>query len=217
MPGSGHGGAPRAVTVDVRALVSRIRSAVTGGSYLAPADQVPPSMRRAIEAISEELARPDADADTIRVRIHQLEAAGRIDRPMKLSALSVLAASPLVRDYVEAARLASQQEFAALDEGGPWRDTYLASSARHRGVITFLLGHHGTALDWFTRALELERTPENVGNVLAALLALGEVEDAVELTSSMRASLPAEVWAALSERIERDADLVRLAEWLDTP
>ena len=115
------------------------------------------------------------------------------------------------------ARLASQQEFAALEEGGPHRDTYLASAARHRGVITFLLGHHGAALDWFTRALELERTPENVGNVLAALLALGEVDDAIDVVSGMRGVLPAELWDELCERIQHDADLVRLAEWLEAP
>lgn len=199
----------------LRGLVARIRTAVSAGSYLAPTDRVPPAQRPWIEEIAGAMRSPDADPDRIRVRIQQLHATGRIDRPTKLSALSVLAASPLVRDYPEAARLASQQELAALDEGGPWMETRLASTARHRGVVTFLLGHHPTALECFTRALELERTPENVGNVLAVLLRLGELEDAWELTRDLRASLPREVWAQLAERIRTDEDLVRLAEWLN--
>ena len=194
--------------------MARIRSAVSSGSYLAPTDRVPPSQRPWVDQISAAIASADADPDQIRVRIHQLEAAGRIDRVVKLSALSVLAASPLVRDYTEAARLAGQQELAALDLGGAWCDTHLASAARHRGVVCFLLGHHAAALDWFTRSLELERTTENVGNVLAALLALGEAEEARDVVVSLRDSLPAEAWGELRSRIERDEDLVHLAEWL---
>ncbi len=205
---------PRGAGSALRGLVARIRTAVSVGSYLAPTDRLPPAHRPHVDEIAAAMTAPGADPDAIRIRIQQLHATGRIDRTTKLSALSVLAASPLVRDYTEAARLASQQELAALEEGGPWKEARLASAARHRGVVTFLLGHHAAALEWFTRALELERTPENVGNVLAVLLRLGELEEAWELTRSLRASLPEEVWRQLAERIERDEDLVRLAEWL---
>ena len=48
-------------------------------------------------------------------------------------------------------------------------------------MIAFLRGHDAVALDWFTRALERERSAENVGNVLAVLIRLGELQEAREL------------------------------------
>ncbi|MEQ1505122.1 MAG: hypothetical protein ABMB14_23005, partial [Myxococcota bacterium] len=90
--------------MDYQSILLRIRAAVRRGSYLVPTGGVPPAQRTALREIAEAIANPDGDPDAIRTRIHQLEAAGRIDRVMKLSALGVLAASPLVRDYVEAAR-----------------------------------------------------------------------------------------------------------------
>src|SRR5687768_7321 len=121
--------------MDYRSIIGRIRAAVRRGSYLVPTGGVPPAMRPALAEIGAAIAAPDADPEEVRRRIHQLHGAGRIDRVMALSALGVLAASPHVQDYAEASRLAGQQELAALDEGGPWRDTRLASADRHRGVV----------------------------------------------------------------------------------
>lgn len=195
--------------MDYHHILDRIRAAVASSTYLVPTGGAPPDQREVLRDLAAGIEAADADPERIRRRIHQLHAAGRIDRVMKLSALGVLAASPLVRDLTEAARLASQQEFAALDEGGPWLDLYLASAHRHRGVIAFLRGHYGMALEWFTRALERERSAENVGNVLAVLIRLGEGEEAAGLYARMCASLP-DHGAELRRRVDSDEDLVRL-------
>jgi hypothetical protein len=198
--------------VDHRPILRRIRAALRQGTYLVPSSSAPKAQRAALEEIGCALGAPDADPDAIRARIHQLRADGRIDRVMALSALGVLAASPLVRDFAEAARLAGQQELAALEEGGPWRDVYLASADRHRGVIAYLHGHDGVALDWFTRALQRERSAQNVGNVLAVLIRLGELEEASELLATMYAILPPSTRAELRARVDEDDDLVRLRD-----
>ncbi|MEQ1567264.1 MAG: hypothetical protein ABMA64_16605 [Myxococcota bacterium] len=196
--------------MDYQSILSRIRAAVASSTYQVPTAGAPPSQREALAEIAAAIERPDADPDWIARRIHQLHAAGKIDRVMKLSALGVLAASPLVGDLVEAARLASQQEFAALDEGGPWRDGYLASADRHRGVIAFLRGYPEVALDWFTRALERERTAENVGNVLVALVRLGEVDEAARMYAGISPHLPVDAQRELVDRVATDDDLIRL-------
>lgn len=196
--------------MDYRSILGRIRAVVRRGSYLVPTGHVPPTMRPALAEIGRAISATDVDPESVRTRIHQLQAAGRIDRVMALSALGVLAASPHVRDYAEASRLASQQELVALDEGGPWLSARLASADRHRGVLAWLLGHDTVALDWFTRALERERSAENVGNVLAVLLRLGELEEARDLAERMDRALPEPMRAELEERIANDDDLARL-------
>lgn len=198
--------------MDYRHTLLRIRDVLRRNSYLVSTGGVPPSQRSALAEIAALIARPDADPDKIRQRIWQLHASGKIDQVMKLSALSVLAASPHVRDLAEAARLAGQQEFAALDMGGPWLDLYLASADRHRGVIAFLTGNDMVALDWFTRALERERSPENVCNVLAVLIRIGEIEEARDLVARMLSTLPDAMGEDLKARIAEDDDLIRLRE-----
>lgn len=196
--------------MDYRRILDRIRSTVRTGSYLVPASSVPADQREVLSEVASAIADPDSDPEQIRLRILQLYAAGRIDRVMKLSALGVLAASPGVRDYAEAARLAGQQEMVALEEGGPHRDAYLASADRHRGVLAYLLGRYEVALDWFTRALERERTGENLGNVLSTLIRLGELEEARALRDRVCACFPEGVRLDLLARIEDDDDLIRL-------
>jgi Flp pilus assembly protein TadD len=127
-----------------------------------------------------------------------------------LSALHVVAASPRVKDYAEAARLAGEQEHAALEAGGPHLQTHLASVDRHRGVLAFLQHHYSVALDHFTRAIERERTPENLGNVLATLLRLGELDEADAILSQVQRSLPPAQVAELQRRIDIDPDLATL-------
>ncbi|HHO49779.1 MAG TPA: tetratricopeptide repeat protein [Deltaproteobacteria bacterium] len=196
--------------MDYRRILDRIRSTIRVGSYLVPPSSVPAAQREALSGVAAAIADPDNDPEQIRLRILQLYAAGRIDRVMKLSALGVLAASPNVRDYAEAARLAGQQEMVALDEGGPHRDAYLASADRHRGVLAYLLGRYEVALDWFTRALERERTSENLGNVLSTLIRLGELDEARTLLDQACTSAPDTVRLELLSRIEIDDDLSRL-------
>lgn len=190
-------------------ILERIRSTLASASYLVPGGSALGQQRDLMEEVGAAIEQA-GDPEQIRRRIHQLHGAGRIDRVMMLSALGVLAASPAVRDWEEAARLASQQEFAALELGGPHRERYLASAYRHRGVITFLRGWYATALDWFTRALERETSAENVGNVLATLIRLGEHEEAVRLLAAARITLGPEQAAALDARLDDDDDLARL-------
>ena len=79
-----------------------------------------------------------------------------------------------------------------------------------RGVLAFLRGHHSVALDHFTRALERQRTAENVGNVLAALLKLGEIEEAEEILAQVRRTLSPSMVSDLSRAIDTDPDLAAL-------
>jgi hypothetical protein len=198
------------VIVRHEALLSRILQAVDERAYLTPVSAADPRQRAALDEVRERLHAPDLDVDGLRRFIRGLHVEGLLDRVHMLSALGVLAASPRVRDWDEAARLAGEQELAALELGGPNLDANLASVDRHRGVLFFLRGHPAVALDHFTRALERQRTAENVGNVLAALLRLGDVEEAEAVLAQVRRSFPPELTAELERAIDRDPDLAAL-------
>ena len=191
-------------------LLSRIMSAVDNDAYLTPSDAADPRQREALDEIGAMLRAPDFDVHRVRRRIRALHEQGALDRVHMLSALHVVAASPRVKEYAEAARLAGEQEFAALERGGPHMETHLASVDRHRGVLAFLQEQYGVALDHFTRALERERTPENIGNVLAALLRLGELEEAELIRAQVARSLTPSMVRQLQQRIEQDPDLAVL-------
>lgn len=196
--------------MDHLALYARILKAVDERAYFTPADAVAPAQRDTMREIGARLHAADMDPDALRAWIHRLHADGRIDKVHLLSALHVVAASPKVADWAEAARLAGEQELAALDLGGPHLDANLASVDRHRGVLAFLRGHHAVALDHFTRALERQRTAENVGNVLASLLKLGEIEEAEEILAQVCRTLTPSMMSALQQAIDTDPDLAAL-------
>ena len=196
--------------MEYRRILERIRTTVRQGSYLVPKPQPRGGQVEALHEVAALIAEPDMEPDAVRVRIHQLHAAGRLDRVMLLSALGVLAASPAVRDYAEAARLAGQQELVALEAGGPHVEAHRASADRHRGVLAYLLGRYEVALDWFARALEREATAENLGNVMSAMIRLGELQEARALQRRVSTWFPTEVAAELQQRIAVDDDLVRL-------
>ncbi len=196
--------------MDLEHLLSRIEGALDEGTYLTPTRSLPGDDLRAVEEIRLLIQDQSVEPDDVRRRIQQLDAAGRLSRPTKLSALGVLAASPKVRDYAEASRLAGQQELVAWDEGGELLEDRMASVERHRGVLAFLLGRPAVALEYFGRALERQRTAENLGNVLAALLRMGEGRRALRMLDKARHQLPGEEVDALADRIERDGDLVAL-------
>jgi hypothetical protein len=196
--------------LNLQALYSRILQAVDAASYLIPTEHVDPAQRPALDEIRRLLHAPDFDVDLVRARIHRLHAEGRVDRVHLLSALHVVAAHPKVKDWAEAGRLAGEQEVAALDLGGPYLEANLASVDRHRGVLSFLRGHYGVALDHFTRALERQRTPENIGNVLATLLRMGDVSEAESILAQVRTTLPADLVLDLDRRIDADPDLALL-------
>ena len=197
--------------MDYSALFDRILSAVDDTAYLPLADAVDPAQRAAMESIELRLRGP-FDVDELRGRAHRLHQQGEIDEVMLHSALHVIAASPKVRDYGEAARCAADQELAALRLGGPNLQANLASVDRHRGVLGFVLGSYEVALDYFTRAFERQRTPGNLANVLAALLRLGDESEAVELLQQVRQTFPTPLIEALDSMIERDPDLALLRD-----
>jgi hypothetical protein len=196
--------------LDYQALFERILHAVDTTAYLTPTLQVAPRQREAMAEIQGLIQSADFNADVTRRIILTAHKGGRIDKVMMLSALHVVAAHPKVGDFEEAARLVGEQEFAALEQGGPNLQANLASVDRHRGVLAFVRGHHGVALDYFTRSLERERTAENLGNVMATLLALGESTEARELLSQVRRAMPPELVHELDNQISNDPDLALL-------
>jgi len=76
--------------------------------------------------------------------------------------------------------------------------------------VAFLRGHAVVALDYFSRALERERTAENLGNVLCAMLRLGQIDEAGDLLLQIRVCYPASTVRALNDMILHDADLALL-------
>lgn len=196
--------------VDYQTLYARILQAVDTAAYLTPTEHVDPQQRPALDEIRALLHRRDFDADLTRGLIRKMHAEGRLDAVHVASALHVVAAHPKVRDWTEAARLAGEQEMAALDLGGPFLESNLASVDRHRGVLAFLRGHYGVALDHFTRAFERQRTPENVGNVLASLLRMGDMPEAESILAHVRRSFPPDLVDDLNRRIDADPDLAML-------
>ena len=94
--------------------------------------------------------------------------------------------------------------------GGPRLPDNLASVDRHRGVLAFLQGHFGIALDYFSRAFERQHTAGNLANVLAALLRLGDTDEARELLDQVRSALNPLLISGLNELIDQDPDLALL-------
>ena len=189
----------------VRSILERLHGAIqSGGDYLVPTDDLPAIERADARRISSTLDREGPVA--ARAVVEELYRAGAIDRVMQLSALHVIAASPSVRDYREALRLVGLQEFAALERGGDI-ERAMASVDRHRGVVAFLMGRFEVALEDFTRALEREHSAENLGNVLAALLALGDREEAEGMYRLVLRRFPTTIAEALLRRVRDDDDL----------
>jgi len=198
--------------MDYRLLLDRIYQSVDSQAYFTPTGSAPASQRDAMHEIAQALGRPDFEADNVRSLARRLHGAGRIDRVRYLSALHVIEAHPRVANWAEAARLAGEQEMAALELGGPELQHNLAAVDRHRGVLAFMRNQYEVALDYFSRALERERSSENLQNVLCSLLRLDEEADAKNLLDMIRRSYPAEIVESLNASIARDPDLALLRE-----
>jgi hypothetical protein len=70
-----------------------------------------------------------------------------------------------------------------------------------------LQGHYGIALDYFSRAFERQHTSGNLANVLAALIRVGDLDEAKELLIQVRGALNPHLISSLNEMIEQDPDL----------
>lgn len=196
--------------MNYQALIERITQAVDERAYFTPTTHLDPTRRAVLAEVERRMARPDFDVEGCRAFLRAEHAAGRLDKVHLLSALHVLACHPKVADWEEAARLCGEQELAALEAGGPELETNLAAVERHRGVLAFLRQRYEVALDYFARALERQRSAENFTNVLAALLRLGETDEAAALLRQARASFPAPMVADIDRNVARDPDLALL-------
>ena len=196
--------------MDYAALIDRIMCEVDADAYLPYADAVDPAQQQAMSEIEHVLSQPDFDPDRARSLVHGLHAGGRIDRVHKLSALHVIAASPKIADYDEAARLVAAQEQAAIELGGPRLQANLASVERHRGVLAFVQERYDVALDYFSRAFERQHSAGTLSNVLATLIRLGDIAEARDLLSQVRSSLPQPLVYDLERIIAADPDLALL-------
>lgn len=199
-------------SVDYSWLLDRILETVEDRAYLTPVTSAPPMVRDALQEVADALSKPGFDPEAVRSHIASLHRAGRLDDVMRLSALCVVATHPSVADWPLAARLAGEQEVASLVGGGAYLSAWLASVDRHRGVIAWSLGQPAVALDHFSRALERQHNPENLGNVLCALLALGEDAQAADLLRRVCDSHPAPFVSELKRRVQQDPDLALLRD-----
>jgi len=196
--------------MDYAALVERILNKVDDQAYMALADVVDPEQHPAMVEIETAIRQPDFDPVSVRELIRSLHRNGRIDKVHMLSAMHVLAASPRVSDYVEAARIVAEQEMAALDLGGPRLQANLASIDRHRGVLAFIQEHYDIALDYFSRAFERQHTAGNLSNVLATLLRLGDMDEARDLYHHVHRALNPQLIRDLDHLVDNDPDLALL-------
>jgi tetratricopeptide (TPR) repeat protein len=200
--------------MDYEALYERILRKVDGNAYLPWFDQVEEGQRAASSQLAKLMQEPGFDGATARALATQLHADGHIDEVVLHSTLHVIAASPHIRDFSEAARQIADQELAALSQGGPRLTANLASVDRHRGVLAFLMGNYDVALDYFSRAFERQRSAGNLSNVLASLLRLGDIDAARDLFRQVRASLPTQLVTELDHIVTLDPDLALLREEL---
>ncbi len=198
--------------MDYQALLDRIYQSVDREAYFAPSQQVPARQRAAMERLGEVIQSADFNAEIARTLAHRLHREGRIDRIRMLSALHVIEAHPSVANWEAAARLVGEQEMVVISQGGPRLQTDLAAVERHRGVLAYLNHSYEVALDYFSRALERERSAENLQNVLCTLIRLGEELDAGTLLSQIRRSYPGVIVHRLNRAVACDPDLALLRD-----
>jgi hypothetical protein len=195
------------VQVSYQATLKRIHEAVFARAYVVPTAHLEPEQRALLAGLASTIEQPDFEPAEARQQVEDWFSEGRIDGPMRYSALGVIAASPAVGDLQAAAEFASLQEMAAWELGGALLGTRMASVERHRGVISFLLGRYDIALERFVGAMERERSAENLCNVLSTLVRLGEEAEARALLADVRAAFPEEIRRGVEEGLQRDGDL----------
>lgn len=193
-----------------RSILDRIFEAVDQQAYLTPMHRIQGPESQGLAVFKAALAEPDFDAEEVRRLVDRLHEEGRLRATTRFSALHIVAAHPKVGNFAEAARLVGEQELAALDEGGPSLNADLASVDRHRGVLAFMKGHYEVALDYFSRALDRERSAENLSNILCCLIRLKELAEAQNLWTQIQSSYPEDLVDELGRIIQQDPDLALL-------
>jgi tetratricopeptide (TPR) repeat protein len=196
--------------MNYEALLARILDTVDAEAYQTPSHHVNVEQRTPMRMVEQAIQAADFSADHVRALIDRLFDSGQIDAVHRFSALHVVACHPRVSDWEEAARLAGAQEHAALKLGGPSLQNNLASVDRHRGVLAFMQGHFEVALDYFSRALERQRSAENIGNILATLLRLADEPEARDLLRRVRSGFPKRLVDDVETLIATDPDLALL-------
>lgn len=196
--------------MNVQDILDRILSTVDNEAYLTPHDQAEGRFKEPLDILLRMLNDDAVDIATVRSLALSFHAEGKLDKVHLHSLLHVVAAHPRVKDYVEAARQIAEQEMAVYEMGGGNLDHHLASVDRHRGVLAFVQGRYAIALDYLTRAMERQRSVENLGNVLCALIRLGSEDEAREIVTQARTNLPHSFVTGLNARIDSDPDLLNL-------
>ncbi len=196
--------------MNVQSLLDRILDTVDREAYLTPADQAEPRYQAALDECLGMLSDERIPVGRIRSLAESHHASGRLDDFHFHSLLHVVAAHPRVQDFDEAARQIAMQEMAAYNSGGADLQHKLASIDRHRGVLAFMRGQYAVSLDYLTRALERQRSVENLGNVLCALIRLGELDEASGIVRQARTNFPESFVRQLNRRIDSDPDLLHL-------
>ena len=174
---------------------------------------VSPRSRRgpagALAGLAEQIAQPQLEPARWASQVRAWRADGLLDEVQMYAALAAIAIHPSVRDYREASRCIALQEVAVLSGSGDVKDL-LAAVERHRGVLACCMGRPSIALECFTRAVTLDRTPQNMANVLAVLLLLGDVTEAKQLLAEVRRGFPPAFRVGLDVLVATDDGLLLL-------
>jgi tetratricopeptide (TPR) repeat protein len=202
--------------MNYQSLLDRILATVDDQAYLSSTSHVDDRNRAGMQQVEAAIQDKAVSAESARALCHRLYRDGKIDQVSLLSGLHAIAASPTVMDYAEAARLAGEQELAALDLGGPNLNANLACVDRHRGVLAYVRGHYDVALDYFTRSFERQRNAMNLQNVLCTLLRIGEHSEALDLMNQVRRAFPDDMVHKLDTFIASDPDLAVLRTEIHT-
>lgn len=198
--------------MDRTLLFERIFQQVESEGYLTHrfTEHLPPETREEAEAILADLD-DGASLDELEARIRSAERKGLFHHRRALSMLCVVNSAPRFRRFRDACRYAGELEYEALlEEDEEARLYVLGALARHRGAVAYLMERFEEALDYFSRSLELGRSAQALGNVLACLLRLGEEEEADALLERIREAYPPSLVMDLETFINQDNDLAVL-------
>lgn len=182
-------------------------------SYVLPDDDVPESIKSLLIQM-----RAPARFVAEEVRVAAGVIAGRRgfssdpteNQAWLLTFLASLENHPLVKNHGVAIQLAFALRQTAESLKPDARRRHKAAAERHLGVAAFLEGRPADATFHFTAALEYEATPQNLANVLAAVIPVSGAERAKTLLELAAQRLPDIVKRVQAQHIDVDPDLASL-------